>query len=392
MEGAIHIQLPADRPWAAPLRARLGELGLGYEPVLGELELQAADLLAALQELGVVKFEELPIAWYFRVTSTTGSVEDDRSTLVVQGTQVTGFGGAFLFALGEMRYGAAVVGSGRNTFTVVAAPSLKDLAGLVRRIQQAVAASRRKHLQVYGGEGYGLSHRRPGGVREDHLILPERMKRDLLAYVDAFARGAEDGAIGHSTRGVLFLGRAGTGKTMTARHILHRLGGFRKYLFVRATAASGPFDARNFEQMVHAIDGGSEPAIVVIEDLDRMFEGGATTPQYFLNVLDGLLEPRVPVLWLATSNDPGDIAQNLTDRLVASTGFSCSRCRTYYNVLGFSNYTPRKISMDNCRDPWPKPPTDSRALISERSAEAPSSAGIPTPCPTETRSGSSSSG
>lgn len=58
---------------------------------------------------------------------------------------------------------------------------------------------------------------------------------------------------------------------------------------MRATSRSRPFDSRNFEAMIQAVERSSESAVVVFEDVDRMFEDDGTTPQYFLNVLDALL-------------------------------------------------------------------------------------------------------
>ena len=52
----------------------------------------------------------------------------------------------------------------------------------------------------------------------------------------------------------------------------------------------------------------------MLEDLDRICESGTVTPEFLLNVLDGLFQPQVPVLWLATSNDPTGLAENILDR------------------------------------------------------------------------------
>ncbi len=69
-----------------------------------------------------------------------------------------------------------------------------------------------------------------------------------------------------------------------------------------------------FEHMLTAIALDGRPAIVVIEDIDRLFRKGGMTPQVFLNAVDGLFQADQPVLWIATSNDPTDLAPNILDR------------------------------------------------------------------------------
>jgi hypothetical protein len=61
-------------------------------------------------------------------------------------------------------------------------------------------------------------------------------------------------------------------------------------------------------ERIDGVEGTGGELRVLIEDVHRMFERGATTSEYFLNVLDGLLQPSVPVRWLATSNEPTGIA------------------------------------------------------------------------------------
>ncbi len=108
---------------------------------------------------------------------------------------------------------------------------------------------------------------------------------------------------------MLFVGAPGTGKTLTVRHLLGRFANWRRYLYLKSANHSS-----TFEEMVDDIAGEDQPVLVIIEDLDRILESQGVTAEYLLNVLDGLLAPDAPVLWVATSNDPTGIDRNLLDR------------------------------------------------------------------------------
>jgi SpoVK/Ycf46/Vps4 family AAA+-type ATPase len=153
-------------------------------------------------------------------------------------------------------------------------------------------------------------------VAESELILPAAFKRDLLGFVDGFGRAA---AICHRlnvtpSRGALFVGAPGTGKTQTVRHLVSRLPEFLVYLLTVPTGAADAGPKSRFELLVEHLLEQGDPAIVVIEDIDRLFETKSLTPQFFLNVMDGLFQPAQPVLWIATSNDPRGLEANLLDR------------------------------------------------------------------------------
>jgi ATP-dependent 26S proteasome regulatory subunit len=66
--------------------------------------------------------------------------------------------------------------------------------------------------------------------------------------------------------------------------------------------------------LLRALNRDRSPAIVVLEDIDQLFESRVITPQYLLNVLDGLLTLPQVILWVATTNDPTTLALNLLDR------------------------------------------------------------------------------
>jgi ATP-dependent 26S proteasome regulatory subunit len=66
--------------------------------------------------------------------------------------------------------------------------------------------------------------------------------------------------------------------------------------------------------MLENLSETGERTIIIVEDIDRLFESKVLTPQFFLNVLDGDFQPAQPVLWIATSNDPRGFEANLLDR------------------------------------------------------------------------------
>jgi hypothetical protein len=153
-------------------------------------------------------------------------------------------------------------------------------------------------------------------VEERDLILPDAFKRDLLAFFDGFGRAARIcGQMRLSpSRGVLMVGAPGTGKTQTVRHLFARLADARFYVLSVSVVENPGMAQQQFCDLLEAVAESSRPAVVVIEDIDRLFEANYLTPQFFLNALDGLFRPRQPVLWVATSNDPRGMEQNVLDR------------------------------------------------------------------------------
>jgi hypothetical protein len=149
-------------------------------------------------------------------------------------------------------------------------------------------------------------------VSEEEVILDAALKRPLLEWLDSYwyhqHLAAELGLPVH--RGLLLLGSPGNGKTQLVRHILSRYPDREAHLFV-ATAAGGAKDA--FTKMLGALKQPGKPKIAILEDIDHLQAAGV--PQaHLLNALDGLLRGESSVLWIATSNDPGELALNLLDR------------------------------------------------------------------------------
>jgi hypothetical protein len=150
-------------------------------------------------------------------------------------------------------------------------------------------------------------------VTESDVILPEELKQDLLSYIDRFWRyapRARNRCIPHR-RGILLAGRPGTGKSHLIRHLFTRFPQVKRHLFIPAwdRHSSSALDAL----VAHLITDAS-PAMVIVEDIDRLFAEHSVKPAHFLNTMDGLLSPDVPLLWIATTNDPSALQANLLDR------------------------------------------------------------------------------
>ena len=152
----------------------------------------------------------------------------------------------------------------------------------------------------------------PPDTPEAAVILPEALKRDIFSWTDRFwslVPSAREHGL-PMRRGLLLIGDPGTGKTQLIRHLLSRYPAVPAHLFVAQQRTSGdPFGC--MLSVLRRTRGG---AIVVLEDIDRLADSGAITTEYLLNCLDGLLEIKGPVLWVATANDPTRLESNLLRR------------------------------------------------------------------------------
>lgn len=172
-----------------------------------------------------------------------------------------------------------------------------------------------RRIKVFG-TAYHTGLEADPAVCEERLILEPEFKSNLLAYIDRFWTSAEvcDGLGLAPSRGVLFLGVPGTGKTQAVKHLLGRYPAVRKYYFLSDLVGQRGGGGDGFGDMVRSVSAWDTPAIAVVEDIDRLLEDGAISRQFLLNVLDGVLRPRSPVLWIATSNDPTGLDSSLLDR------------------------------------------------------------------------------
>lgn len=151
-------------------------------------------------------------------------------------------------------------------------------------------------------------------VSEGALILPDQLKTGLLQFADNFLELCKwSTELGIPARkGLLLAGHPGTGKTQFIRHLKSRLAKVEFHLFIAADRNQQ--GQGSFQSMLSSIALRGKPAAIVLEDLDRLTDSGAVTPEALLNSIDGLLELPVPVLWIATTNDPTALARNILDR------------------------------------------------------------------------------
>ena len=184
-------------------------------------------------------------------------------------------------------------------------------AGAVHQFARSLGAGTpRPRIQTWGSARRSTL---PPRVDERDLVIALDRRLELFSWLDRFWRLAERAAgLGIAPRkGLLLIGDPGTGKTQCIRHLLTRYPKVNAHLFIpgRRVEAGDPFG-----DMLAAIQVQLEPAIVIIEDIDRLAESNAVSAQYLLNCLDGLLAVESPTLWVATANDPSLLEKNLIDR------------------------------------------------------------------------------
>ncbi len=309
------------RDWVEQLVAAARRNGLAGDLVPARGWLTGAMLIACVRKLGGTVHPDVPFyGWVLREhMDKTPDLEALAPELRVGEARIGDFHGIVRIDLDgdvymAMRTDEPVASHHVERTLVLVGPSLEATMQLTSRL----AVARRELLRgervtVWGGFA-GFYVDRP--VAEAELILPAVFKRDLLSFVDGFARATAICRRLHVTpsRGALFVGAPGTGKTQAVRHLLTRHSEFRAYLLTVPNSFADAAPKSRFELLVETLLEQGDPSIVIIEDIDRLFETKSLTPQFFLNVLDGVFQPIQPVLWIATSNDPRGLEANLLDR------------------------------------------------------------------------------
>jgi SpoVK/Ycf46/Vps4 family AAA+-type ATPase len=199
-----------------------------------------------------------------------------------------------------------VVGNGCIGVYFVATKSLAALRDLLLVLDRYGQARHKEKKEIYVVNGDNI----PVAAHPwDDLVLPAHMTRDIRLNVEGFFAGRERYAylgLPHR-RGFLFAGPPGCGKTLTLKTLASNTPA--KFISVMGTAVV------NDGMLRYAMDLAEKytPAVVLLEDLDRMVQAKDISLSHFLNLLDGL-KVLSGVLVIATCNEPDKLDPALLHR------------------------------------------------------------------------------
>lgn len=200
-----------------------------------------------------------------------------------------------------------MLGKGCFGIYFVATKSLagfRDLLLVLERYGKARLKEKKKEIYVVNGENIPVT-----ASSWDDLVLPAPMVRDIRSNVEGFFASPERYAalgIPHR-RGFLFAGPPGCGKTLTLKTLAFNTPA--KFISVLGTADVDDGMLRNALDLAQ----GCTPAVVLLEDLDRIVNTKGVSISHFLNLLDGL-KVLNGVLVIATCNEPDKLDPALIHR------------------------------------------------------------------------------
>lgn len=182
--------------------------------------------------------------------------------------------------------------------------ALRQLHAALQEHASVRLRARPRYLTVINGENLAV---RP--VPWEEVLLPPGMVEDIRASVDTFFRSEEIYqrlGLPHR-RGFLFAGPPGCGKTATIRALAtHTQAAF--------VTVDGRFDVEDYHvENALALANQQSPAVLILEDLDKLIESNRISLAHLLNLLDGLREYK-GVLVVATSNEPQKLDPALLHR------------------------------------------------------------------------------
>lgn len=143
------------------------------------------------------------------------------------------------------------------------------------------------------------------------VILPEDVRKSLQTNFSTFFKGPEafNKAGVAYRRGILLTGAPGTGKTSILKAMMTQHPNIPFFVFEKT------YDDVYVEDLraLYAEASKLQPAVVVIEDIDRLIDTNSFPLADLLNVLDGLGSSS-GVMTIATANNEGDIDPALVER------------------------------------------------------------------------------
>lgn len=303
---------PVQPEWAVPLArvARMAELP--YDPVFGRFPTRSSmELMTAFRHLGasLAPVEGL-LYWDIREDHSEGLLRrSEMPGLERKMVYANGMHGAMRIELDGAPLLLVRPGLFWQDHPIVGAPDLDTLLDVADLLAGAMEELNQGRIHFASN-----TPRQIDPVSEQDLVLDAGLRNDVLSFLDAFEKKIRKaGRLGYPyQRGALLIGPPGTGKTMTVRYILTRLARCRRYVYIPDPVSQAA--GKGLSSLAEELAGQRRPAVVIIEDIDRILESGVTSPQYLLNLFDGLLHPACSVLWIATSNDPSALEENLLDR------------------------------------------------------------------------------
>jgi SpoVK/Ycf46/Vps4 family AAA+-type ATPase len=172
--------------------------------------------------------------------------------------------------------------------------AFRDLLLVLDRYGKVRLKEKKKEIYVVNGENIPVT-----ASSWDDLVLPAPMAREIRTNVEGvFASPERYAALGiPHRRGFLFAGPPGCGKTLTLKTLAFNTPA--KFISVLGTADVDDGMLRNALDLAE----GCTPAVVLLEDLDRIVDAKGVSLSYFLNLLDGL-KVLNGVLVIATCNEP----------------------------------------------------------------------------------------
>lgn len=161
-----------------------------------------------------------------------------------------------------------------------------------------------KEIFVVNGENIPIA---PSSWED--VVLPAGMARDIRTNVQAFFHSPEryqQLGIPHR-RGFVFAGPPGCGKTLTLKTLAYNTP--VKFITVLGKANIDDNDISYALRLAEKYT----PAVVLLEDIDRLVHAEGISLSYFLNMLDGL-KVLNGVLLIATCNEPDKLDHALIHR------------------------------------------------------------------------------